>query len=86
MRRRLGGLDLGRLRRGLLATLVTSALMGLGLWGWLRATSGASVWLTGGGGVILGAAAYWLVALVLGAPEAKQLPAMVLRRKMDDRR
>ncbi len=60
-----------------------AVLMGLGLWGWLRATSGASVWLTGGGGVVLGAAAYWLVALMLGAPEARQLPGMVLRRTMD---
>ncbi len=86
MRRRLGGLDLGRLRRGLLATLGASVLMGLGLWGWLRATSGASVWLTGGGGVVIGAVAYWLIALALGAPEARQLPGMVLRRTMDDRR
>lgn len=79
LRRRLGGLDLARLRRGLVATLGSSLALGLGLWAWLGVSNGASVWVVGGGGVALGAAAYWLAALALGAPEARQLPAMLFK-------
>jgi hypothetical protein len=31
--------------------------------------------------VALGAAAYWLAALALGAPEARQLPAMLFKAR-----
>jgi putative peptidoglycan lipid II flippase len=79
LRRRLGGLDLARLRRGLAATLGSSLVLGLGLWAWLGVSNGVSVWVVGGGGVGLGAVVYWLAALVLGAPEARQLPRMLFK-------
>lgn len=79
MRNRLGGLDAHRLRGGLLATLGASLAMVAGLSFWLRVTGGQSVWLVGGGGVALGLGVYWLVALGLKAPEARQLPSMLLK-------
>jgi putative peptidoglycan lipid II flippase len=79
--RRMGGLDMGRLRKGLLATVGGSSLMALGLWVWLRLTGGAAAWLQGGLGVILGLGAYWVLSWVLGAPEARRLPGMLLRRR-----
>jgi putative peptidoglycan lipid II flippase len=79
--RRLDGLDLARIRRGLLATVGASIVLTAVLGGWLAATAGRSVWLIGLGGVALGAVVYWLAALLLGAPEARQLPKYLLSRK-----
>lgn len=80
MRRRLGGLDLPRLQRGILATTAAALVMSLALLGWLRAAASASAWISGGMGVLIGAAVYGVAAFVLGAPEARQLPGMFLRR------
>ncbi|MEJ2011843.1 MAG: murein biosynthesis integral membrane protein MurJ [Anaerolineales bacterium] len=81
--RRMGGLDLRRLRKGLVATGAASGLLALGLWVWLSLTRGAAVWLQGGLGVILGLGAYWAMTWALGAPEARRLPGMLLRRRYD---
>ncbi|HEY44669.1 MAG TPA: oligosaccharide flippase family protein, partial [Anaerolineae bacterium] len=80
MSRRMGGLDLGRLRRGLVASVSATITMGVALWLWTEFTEGRSIWLIGGVGVIAGAGIYWLIALALGAPETRQLPGMLLRR------
>jgi putative peptidoglycan lipid II flippase len=86
MRRRLGGLDFGRLRRGLSATVSASLAMVALLWLWLRISEGSSLWLIGAVGVIAGAGAFWLISLLLGAPEARQLPGLILRREPVTRR
>ncbi len=80
LRRRLGGLDLRRMGRGLGAILGASLLMAGVLIPWQSLLQGRSAWLVGGGGVLLGGGVYWLVALALGAPEARRLPQMVLQR------
>ncbi len=80
LRRRLGGLDLGKMRRGILATTAAAAVMVAALAVWARAADGFSPWVSAGAGVLLGAAIYWLAAGVFGAPEARQLPGMVFRR------
>ena len=54
--------------------------MGVTLIGWLGAMLNRPSWLVGLGGVALGGAIYWLACLMLGAPEARQLPQMLLRR------
>lgn len=77
---RLGGLDLVRLRRGLTATVVGTAVMGAALAAWLGVTRAGPAWLVGLGGVVLGGAIYWLACLTLGAPEARQLPRLLLQR------
>jgi putative peptidoglycan lipid II flippase len=78
--RRIGGLELARLRRGVSATLAGTAVMGVVLIGWLGVMLNRPSWLVGLGGVALGGAIYWLACLMLGAPEAKQLPQMLLQR------
>ncbi|MEA1977028.1 MAG: murein biosynthesis integral membrane protein MurJ [Chloroflexota bacterium] len=80
IRKRLGGLGLRRLRRGLVGSAVASVVMVVGLWLWIGITAGASVWLSGVGGVFLGAILYWAIAFAMGVPEARQLPRMVLSR------
>ena len=77
------GLDVDRLRPGLAASLAGSVAMGLALWGWLSTTRGSSVWLVGLGGVAVGAGIYWLIALLLRAPEASRLPGLLFRRPSD---
>jgi putative peptidoglycan lipid II flippase len=78
--RRVGGLDLVRLRRGLLATVVGTAVMASALIAWLGVTPAGPTWLVGLGGVGLGGAIYWLACLTLGAPEARQLPRLLLQK------
>lgn len=80
MRRRLGGIGGRRLRRGLPATAAASLLMAATLLGWLHYSPLESFWVVGGGGVLLGAGVYWGASLLLAAPEARQLPQLVLRR------
>jgi putative peptidoglycan lipid II flippase len=78
--RRMDGLDFPRLRRGLLATAGGSITMTLVLWVWLKLSVGAPAWGQGGIGVILGLAVYWGLTWVMGAPEARRLPGMLLNR------
>ena len=80
IRKRLGGLGVRRLRRGLIGSTAASVVMAIGLWLWIGITAGASVWLSGVGGVFLGASLYWTIAFAMGVPEARQLPRMVLSR------
>ncbi|MCK4977844.1 MAG: murein biosynthesis integral membrane protein MurJ [Anaerolineales bacterium] len=80
IRRRLGGLDLRRLRHGLAASVAATITMGVVLLVWLTISDGSPMWLIGGAGVAIGAVVYWLTALALGAPEARQLPGILRRR------
>ena len=54
--------------------------MAMGLVLWLQLTAAASPWIAGAGGVVLGALIYFVVALALGAPEARRAWTMVTRR------
>ncbi len=80
MRRRFGGLNIKRMRRSLKASVIATTMMGVMLWIWLRVMGGNSIWLICGGGIAVGAATYWLSALVLGSTEARRLPRILLRR------
>ena len=79
MRDKLDGLAIPRVRRGLVATAAASVVLAVFLVIWGDQTSGSSVWLIGLGGVIFGAAIYWLAALLFKAPEAHALPNIIRR-------
>ncbi len=81
MRRRLDGLDFGRIRRGLGATVAASTLMTVILLAWLGWGAAQGVWILGLVGVAMGAAAFWLTSLLLRSPEARQLPSLLLKRE-----
>ncbi len=78
LRRRLGGLEDRRTASSIWQTGSVAGFMGLLLFGWISLpyVQAGRAWLMGGGGVMLGAGAYWLGALLLGHPEARQLRAL----------
>jgi putative peptidoglycan lipid II flippase len=80
IRRRLEGADLRRQRRALVSTVLAGTAMAGVLWLWLRFTQDLSVWVSGGAGILVGLAVYWIAALLLGVPDARDLPAAVVRR------
>jgi putative peptidoglycan lipid II flippase len=80
MGRRLQGLDLARIQRGLLATLLASVLMALCVVAWMEVMQGFASWILALGGVALGGVVYWIAALALKAPEARQLPKLLLSK------
>jgi hypothetical protein len=47
---------------------------------WLFLFEGQASWVLGIGGVVLGGVAYWIAALLLKAPEARQLPKLLLSK------
>jgi putative peptidoglycan lipid II flippase len=78
IRRRLDGLAWQQIRSGVLAGLGASALMTVGLTAWLAVTQGRGDWVVGLGGVLLGGSLYYIAARMLRAPEANELPRMIL--------
>jgi putative peptidoglycan lipid II flippase len=78
LRRKMHGLDLHRLQKGVIASLGASLAMAGFLLAWSEMAAGQSIWLIGLGGVALGGGVYWAIALLLKAPEARELPRMVL--------
>ncbi len=85
MRRRLSGLDLGRMAPDLARTAVATALLGLSLalWLGLGAPLGAGpygAWIMGVGGVLIGGSVYAAAAVALRAPEISLVRGLLRRR------
>ena len=80
IRKRLGVLGFRRIQKGIVGSAAASAVMAGCLWLWTGVTAGASVWVSGVGGAILGMAVYWVLAYLMGVPEARHLPRMILNR------
>jgi putative peptidoglycan lipid II flippase len=80
LRRRLNGLDFARVWPGLWRTGLAALGMGTALLGWVWLLNGQAAWLISLGGVALGGAAFWLLAVMLRAPEARLLPEMVWQK------
>jgi putative peptidoglycan lipid II flippase len=81
IRRRLGGLDWPRLKRGFLGSGAAGMTLVAALLGWQYLSAGQSTWLIAGGGVVVGALVYWLIALWMRTPDARELPGMLLGRR-----
>jgi putative peptidoglycan lipid II flippase len=87
MRRRLGGLALGRIWPGLARAAAGTALMVLALAGWLRLSAPLAAawpaygaWIVGLGGVAVGGAVYAAAAAGMRAPEVALFVSMLRRR------
>jgi putative peptidoglycan lipid II flippase len=80
IRRRLGGLHWAEIGRGVLATVAATGLMVVALIAWRAAGEAWPAVLVGLGGTAVGGVVFWLAALLLRAPEARQLPSLLLRR------
>lgn len=74
-------MDFAHLGAGLAASLLAAAALAVALQLWIRLLGNASMWLVGLGGVLLGGIVYWTVALLLRAPEARQLPRDLLSQR-----
>ena len=79
-RRRLGGSGGRALGASLARTALASALMGAAVAGFRALSPGASLLVTGAGGLGVGAATYVLAALLLGSEEVRELVHQLLRR------
>ncbi len=80
LRRRTGGLDERRVLGSAARTLVASALMALAVGGFLRLLPDLPVLFQAAGAMALGAAVFWVAALLLDVDEAELVPRLVLRR------
>ena len=80
LRRRIGGMDGGRVWALVWRTLAAAGVMGLALWALQAALPGVHVLIITALGAALGAAIFFALALALGLEEARAVPAMVLRR------
>jgi putative peptidoglycan lipid II flippase len=81
IRKRLNGIDLGRVWPGIRAALLASAAMTFGLLIWMNFSAERANWLIVGVGIFSGMAIYWVVSMLMKAPEVKELPALILRRR-----
>lgn len=80
MRRRLQGLEGGRVFRGALQALLGAVVMGLALWIWLNQTGELSAWIVGLGGVLIGGLIYGLMLLILRVEEVRSVIGIIRRR------
>jgi putative peptidoglycan lipid II flippase len=82
MRRRLEGLQGGRVFQGAWQAILGSAVMGLALWFWLGQGSRMPAWALGLGGVIVGGLVYGIILLILRVDEVQSL-MNIFRRLLD---
>ncbi|MBC8509150.1 MAG: murein biosynthesis integral membrane protein MurJ [Anaerolineales bacterium] len=80
MRRRLGGLEGRNILQGALKGIISGAIMGLSLWGWLIYFESRSAWLVGVGGIALGGVVYGVTAMVLRVKEIQRGLGIIQQR------
>jgi len=73
MRRRLSGLEGGKILNGVLKALLAGVVMCAALWGWSRLTAASSMWLVGLCGIAIGVLAYIISLMILRVPELKMI-------------
>jgi putative peptidoglycan lipid II flippase len=79
LRRRVPGTDLGSLAAGAAGAAAATAVMAGSLFLWLGVSRSWGVAAQALGGVAIGGAVFWATALVLRVPEARRLPALLVR-------
>jgi len=80
MRRKLKGLEGGRIVKGATQAVIAGLVMSLVLWVWLGVTSDGPVWLIALGGIAIGALGYGIVVIVIGVREARGLLKTIHQR------
>jgi putative peptidoglycan lipid II flippase len=80
MRNRLEGIEGKRIFQGAWQATLGAGVMSLALWTWLSITSGASPWIIGLGGVIVGSLIYGGAMLLLKVEEAQSLVRIFRQR------
>ena len=73
MRKRLDGIQGSHIGRGFLVAAIASLVMGLILVVWIQRSGQLNLWLTGLGGIVLGALAYGLCLVILRVPELRSV-------------
>jgi len=71
MKRKLAGLEGDRILNGLMLSLLAGGLMSLALWGWLKLSTGQSVWVVSLVGIAIGVPVYAAGLTLLRVPELK---------------
>jgi putative peptidoglycan lipid II flippase len=80
LRRRLGGLDEQRVLGGAARTLIASLVMAGASAAYLSLLPDLAVLFRAAGGIAIGAATFWIVALLLDVEEAELVPRTFIRR------
>jgi putative peptidoglycan lipid II flippase len=80
MGRRLNGMEGKSIMDGTLRVSAAALGMAVGLWFWMKATSGINSWVVALGGVALGGILYLAGVMVLRVPEIQMLMGMINRR------
>jgi len=80
MRRRLSGLEGGRVLNGLWKALAAGGAMTATLWAWVLVTSKSGSWLITLGGIAAGALVYGVVLLLLRTPEISKAIGFLKRK------
>ena len=73
MRHRLEGLEGPHVFQGIWQAALGAGVMSLILWFWLNLTAGASPWIVGVGGVLIGGLIYGIMLLILRVDEVQKL-------------
>ena len=77
MRKRLEGIRGKRVLDSLVKALIGGVLMGAALYGWLHLAGNRSLWVVGGGGVLVGTAVYLLSMVILRVDETREMYAFI---------
>jgi putative peptidoglycan lipid II flippase len=80
MRRRLGGLGGKRIWKGILKFGGAALLMGATITGWMSLFRASSIWVLGGGGILLGLVVYVTCLIIFQTDELKQVYQAVRSR------
>ena len=80
MRKRLGGLQGGRLHGTLVRMGISGTTMALALTLWLRLEAALPIAVHALAGILIGGLIYWIMAWLLGIDESRSIPAMLFRR------